>query len=93
VNFMMDEGQDRIKAAYRDNYARLAQTSADTTPTTSSTSTRTSGQATDAMPATQPRQVPVIINSPDPQLTLGLNFPCRRDPAPLSVVRGKGRLV
>jgi hypothetical protein len=25
VNFMMDEGQDRIKAAYRDNYARLAQ--------------------------------------------------------------------
>jgi FAD/FMN-containing dehydrogenase len=25
VNFMMDEGQDRIKAAYRGNYARLAQ--------------------------------------------------------------------
>jgi FAD/FMN-containing dehydrogenase len=25
VNFMMDEGQDRIKAAFRDNYARLAQ--------------------------------------------------------------------
>jgi FAD/FMN-containing dehydrogenase len=25
VNFMMDEGQDRIKASYRDNYARLAQ--------------------------------------------------------------------
>ncbi|MCY7369722.1 MAG: FAD-binding oxidoreductase [Polaromonas sp.] len=24
VNFMMDEGQDRVKAAYRDNYARLA---------------------------------------------------------------------
>jgi FAD/FMN-containing dehydrogenase len=24
VNFMMDEGQDRIKAAYGDNYARLA---------------------------------------------------------------------
>jgi FAD/FMN-containing dehydrogenase len=25
VNLMMDEGQDRIKAVYRDNYARLAQ--------------------------------------------------------------------
>ncbi|MGI8457218.1 MAG: FAD-binding oxidoreductase [Propionibacteriaceae bacterium] len=25
VNFLMDEGQDRIKAAYRDNYARLAE--------------------------------------------------------------------
>jgi UDP-N-acetylenolpyruvoylglucosamine reductase len=24
VNFMMDEGQDRVKAAFRDNYARLA---------------------------------------------------------------------
>ncbi|MGE5569102.1 MAG: FAD-binding oxidoreductase [Rhodospirillales bacterium] len=24
VNFMMDEGQDRIKATYRDNYSRLA---------------------------------------------------------------------
>jgi len=24
VNFMMDEGEDRIKATYRDNYARLA---------------------------------------------------------------------
>jgi hypothetical protein len=26
VNFLMDEGQDRIKATYRDNYARLAAT-------------------------------------------------------------------
>jgi hypothetical protein len=25
VNMMMDEGQDRVKAAYRDNYPRLAQ--------------------------------------------------------------------
>ena len=25
VNFMMDEGVDRIKATYRDNYSRLAQ--------------------------------------------------------------------
>src|SRR5581483_3148939 len=24
VNFMMDEGEDRIRATYRDNYARLA---------------------------------------------------------------------
>ncbi len=24
VNFMMDEGEDRVKATYRDNYARLA---------------------------------------------------------------------
>jgi hypothetical protein len=24
VNFMMDEGQDRVKAAYRDNYERLS---------------------------------------------------------------------
>ena len=24
VNFLMDEGQDRVKASYRDNYARLA---------------------------------------------------------------------
>jgi FAD/FMN-containing dehydrogenase len=26
VNFMMDEGQDRVRATYRDNYERLAQT-------------------------------------------------------------------
>ena len=26
VNFMMDEGVDRIKATYRDNYSRLTQT-------------------------------------------------------------------
>jgi UDP-N-acetylenolpyruvoylglucosamine reductase len=26
VNFLMDEGQDRIKASYRDNYPRLAET-------------------------------------------------------------------
>ena len=26
VNFMMDEGEDRIRATYRDNYQRLAQT-------------------------------------------------------------------
>ena len=25
VNMMMDEGQERVKAAYRDNYARLAE--------------------------------------------------------------------
>jgi FAD/FMN-containing dehydrogenase len=25
VNFMMDEGQERIQATYRDNYARLAE--------------------------------------------------------------------
>jgi len=24
VNFMMDEGEERIKATYRDNYPRLA---------------------------------------------------------------------
>jgi len=24
VNFMMDEGQERVQAAFRDNYARLA---------------------------------------------------------------------
>lgn len=28
VNMMMDEGQDRVKASYRDNYARLAQVKA-----------------------------------------------------------------
>ncbi len=25
INFMMEEGQDRVRAAYRDNYARLAE--------------------------------------------------------------------
>ena len=28
VNFMMDEGQERVQATYRDNYARLAQVKA-----------------------------------------------------------------
>jgi len=28
VNFMMDEGQERVQATYRDNYARLARTKA-----------------------------------------------------------------
>ena len=33
VNFMMDEGQERIRATYRDNYARLAAVKAQYDPT------------------------------------------------------------
>jgi FAD/FMN-containing dehydrogenase len=33
VNFMMDEGQERVQATYRDNYARLAQVKAQYDPT------------------------------------------------------------
>jgi FAD/FMN-containing dehydrogenase len=33
VNFMMDEGQDRIRATYRDNYDRLATVKARYDPT------------------------------------------------------------
>lgn len=32
VNFMMEEGQDRVQATYRDNYARLAQIKAQVDP-------------------------------------------------------------
>ncbi len=32
VNFMMEEGQDRVRATYRDNYARLAQIKAKVDP-------------------------------------------------------------
>ena len=43
VNMMMDEGQERVRASYRDNYDRLAaDQGASTTRTTSSASTRTS---------------------------------------------------
>ena len=28
MNMMMDEGQERVRASYRDNYDRLAQTKA-----------------------------------------------------------------
>jgi FAD/FMN-containing dehydrogenase len=28
VNFMMEEGDDRVRASYRDNYARLAKVKA-----------------------------------------------------------------
>jgi FAD/FMN-containing dehydrogenase len=28
VNFLMDEGEDRVRAAYRDNYPRLARVKA-----------------------------------------------------------------
>ena len=43
VNFMMDEGQERVQATYRDNYDRLDEgQGGSTTRTTSSTSTRTS---------------------------------------------------
>ena len=41
VNMMMDEGEDRVRAAYRDNYDRLWPRKRRTTPTTSSRSTRT----------------------------------------------------
>jgi hypothetical protein len=33
LNFIMDEGQERIRAAYGDNYARLAQIKAIYDPT------------------------------------------------------------
>ena len=32
VNFMMDEGQERVQATYRDNYTRLARTKAQYDP-------------------------------------------------------------
>jgi hypothetical protein len=32
VNMMMDEGQERVRASYRDNYARLARVKADRDP-------------------------------------------------------------
>ena len=32
VNMMMDEGEDRIQAAYRDNYSRLAKIKAKVDP-------------------------------------------------------------
>ena len=44
VNFLMDKGQDRVKAAYRGNYDRLARIKNRYDPATSSTSTRTSSQ-------------------------------------------------
>ena len=44
VNFMMDEGQERVQATYGDNYDRLAtHRRRRTTRRTSSGSTRTSG--------------------------------------------------
>jgi FAD/FMN-containing dehydrogenase len=33
VNFMMDEGEERVKATYRDNYLRLAALKNDYDPT------------------------------------------------------------
>jgi FAD/FMN-containing dehydrogenase len=33
VNFMMEEGQERVEATYRDNYRRLAQIKAKYDPT------------------------------------------------------------
>jgi FAD/FMN-containing dehydrogenase len=32
INFLMDEGQDRVRASYRDNYQRLAEVKADYDP-------------------------------------------------------------
>ena len=47
VNMMMDEGPDRVRASYRDNYDRLAASRRSTTPRTRSGSTRTSRRGAD----------------------------------------------
>jgi hypothetical protein len=44
VNFMMNEGQDRVRAAFRENYNRLAAIKRSTTPQTFSQRIRTSGR-------------------------------------------------
>ena len=48
VNFMMEEGQERVQATYRGNYERLAAIKANTTRGISSGSTRTSCRRNDA---------------------------------------------
>ena len=47
VNMMMDEGTDRVRASYGDNYHRLVAVKAATTRTTASGSTRTSSRRRD----------------------------------------------
>lgn len=46
LNFVMDEGNGRVRACYPDNYDRLTGSSVATTRTTCSTSTRTSRRPT-----------------------------------------------
>jgi hypothetical protein len=44
INMMMDEGEDNVRSAYRENFARLAQVKGSTIPATCSGSTRTSSR-------------------------------------------------
>ena len=44
VNMMMDEGQERVRASYRENYDRSPAAKASYDPATSSASTRTSSR-------------------------------------------------